>query len=240
MKKTLRIAKYIARSGYCSRRKAEHLISLKKVQVNGEVIKSPIFFISENDDIFVNNTKIFLHNKTRLWLYNKPKGVICTNCDPEGRKTIFEDIPADLPRVILVGRLDYNTEGLLLLTNNGALSRKLELPSSKIIRKYLCKVYGKLNFDFMKEKLENEIIINNIKYKVASITLRKQKNLHSWLEIKLTEGKNREIRNIMEYFHLKVSRLIRLQFGNFQLSDLKTKEIVEVPESLLLKYLKDL
>lgn len=230
----IRIAKFIAQCGHCSRREAESLIEQGRVAVNGVIITTPVTFITDHsvkiDGKLINNK----NTRERLWLFYKPKAIITTNKDEENRKTIFDLLPKNLPRVIAVGRLDYNTEGLLLLTTSGRLSRFLELPKNKFVRKYRVRVFGKVNHERLK-KLENGITIDGVRYGSIKAEVDSQKESNSWITIEICEGKNREVRKIMEELGLQVSRLIRISFGDFELGNMKPCEIVEVPQEKLKK-----
>ena len=223
----MRIAKFISNSGYCSRRDAEKLISQKKVYINNKICLEPNINVSINDKIEIDKKKIILRNELKLWKFYKPVKIICTNKDPQKRKTIFDILPKKMPRVISIGRLDYMSEGLLLLTNNGDYARKMELPSSNIIRIY--KVFIKGSIDKEKINLINKgIKINKIIYNKIKIKIEKKNNNNAWLIFKLKEGKNREIRKICEYFNWHIIKLIRIQYGKFKISNQKPGEIMEV------------
>ena len=230
-----RIAKVIARSGYCSRRAAERLILDGDVKVNGKVIDSPALNITDQT-IKIKNKLLQTKEPTRLWIFHKPKGTIVSHNDPSKRLSVFELLPPIMPRVIAVGRLDINTEGLLLLTNNGELSRYISHPSTEWTRRYRVRVYGKINksrFDILAKK---GVVVDGIKYAPMKIEIDKERDFNSWLNISITEGKNREIKKVLEYFGLQVSRLIRVSFGPFHLGNLKVKGLKEIP----MKTLKEL
>ncbi|MBM5782852.1 MAG: rRNA pseudouridine synthase [Pelagibacterales bacterium] len=230
-----RIAKVIAASGYCSRREAESLILEGRVKVNGVTIETPATFITDQsikiDDKLINNNK----QEARLWILHKPEGVLTTSKDPNNRKTVFDILPKNMPRVITIGRLDYNTEGLLLLTTRGELARHLELPKNKIPRQYRARVFGKLNHERLK-KLIKGITIDGVRYGSIKVVVDVEKESNSWLTISLEEGKNREIRKVMEELGLKVNRLIRTNFGPFSLGTLKVGEIHEIPRATVKKH----
>ncbi len=228
---TERIAKFIARSGVCSRRDAEKLIEQKRVMLNGEVVESPAIKVDASDDIKIDGEKLPAIEQTRLWLYYKPVGLI-TSHKASSRKTVFESLPAGMPRVVSVGRLDLNSEGLLLLTNNGELSRMLELPQNGWSRRYKVKVHGILNKSKL-ESLENGVTIDGVDYGAVRIVVNGTQGTNSWLTITLNEGKNREIRKLMQYIGLEVARLIRLSYGPFQLGSLQKGEVKEVPQKVL-------
>ena len=223
----IRIAKYIASTGACSRREAEKLIIKGDVTVNGEKVIHPLFFVNNKDQIHIKGKLLKKQPETRLFLYNKPKNLITSHKDPENRPTVFDNVPKKLGRLISIGRLDYNTEGLLLLTNNGALKRYMELPSNKIKRIYKVKIRGDI-CNLKAEEIEKGITINKVRYSPIKLKIiSKTKNI-TWLEFNLIEGKNREIRKILEYYNLQVSRLIRISYGQFYLNDLKKNEIAEI------------
>ena len=227
-----RIAKFLARSGVCSRRKAEELIAQQRITVNGETITSPAFCVNGDETILFDGEKIQKKDKTRLWIYHKPTGLITTHKDEKDRDTVFNHLPAGLPRVISVGRLDLNSEGILLLTNDGALSRALELPENGWSRRYKVKVHGFLNEKKLQE-LTNGTTIDGVEYAPCKITIDKKLGTNAWLTISLNEGKNREIRKLMASIDLSVARLIRVSYGPFQLGSLKAGEVKEVPQKVL-------
>lgn len=227
-----RIAKVIAHSGFCSRREAEKLIEEGRVQVNGKTINTPAIIITDQS-IKIDNKLITTQQKTRLFAFHKPENVITSTKDEKGRQTVF-DLISDkkLPRLMTIGRLDYNTEGLLLLTNNGELARHIELPKTGWIRRYRARVFGKLNEERLK-KLEKGIVVNGVKYGAMKVEIQTQTAANSWLEISIKEGKNREIRKIMEEMGLQVNRLIRTSFGPFNLGEIKKGEIIEINSKLM-------
>lgn len=227
-----RLAKFMARSGVCSRRDAEELIKQKRVTVNGEIVDTPAFNVEGNEKILLDGEKLPEIEQTRLWLYHKPAGLLTTHKDTAARATVFDHLPAGMPRVISVGRLDLNSEGLLLLTNNGELSRKLELPENGWSRRYKVRVHGFVN----KKKLEDlakGTVVDGINYGPVKAELESQNGTNSWLIVTLNEGKNREIRKLMKSIGLEVARLIRLSYGPFQLGSLKKGEVREVPQKVL-------
>ncbi|MDA1099739.1 MAG: pseudouridine synthase [Proteobacteria bacterium] len=227
-----RIAKRLARAGLCSRREAERWIGAGRVKVDGKVLDSPACVVTAKSKIEVDEKPLALAEPTKLWRYHKPKGLLTTNSDPEGRATVFQSLPASLPRVLSVGRLDLNTEGLLLLTNDGDLARHLELPSTGWSRRYRVRVYGTVDEKAL-ARLADGVRIEGISYGAIEAKLDSTQRGNSWLSLALKEGKNREIRRVMEHLNLKVSRLIRLSYGPFQLGDLARGDIAPVPRRIL-------
>ena len=231
-KMTMRIAKLMARSGVCSRRSAEELIKQGRVTVNGEIVDSPAFNVEGNEKILLDGEKLPQTDNTRLWLYYKPAGLVTSHKDEKDRPTVFAQLPPSLPRVISVGRLDLNSEGLLLLTNNGELSRKLEQPSNGWVRRYKVRVYGAVKPERLKS-LQKGIIADGIEYGPIKAEIETQQGANTWLVVSLCEGKNREVRKVMKHLGLEVSRLIRLSYGPFQLGSLRKGEVREVPQKVL-------
>lgn len=229
---TMRIAKLIARSGVCSRRQAEELINQQRITVNGQIIDSPAFNVEGNEKILIDGEKLPKTDNTRLWLYHKPAGLVTSHKDEKNRPTVFEHLPPSLPRVISVGRLDLNSEGLLLLTNNGELARKLELPANGWSRRYKVRVYGNITPEQLKN-LQNGIEVEGIKYGPIRAEIETRQGANAWLIVSLSEGKNREIRRVMKHLGLEVSRLIRLSYGPFQLGSLQKGEVKEIPQKVL-------
>ncbi|MBR6231997.1 MAG: rRNA pseudouridine synthase [Alphaproteobacteria bacterium] len=227
MKKQERIAKRIAAAGICSRRDAERLISAGRVLVNGKTLETPACLVGDDDIIKVDGKTIFSKPATRVWLYHKPTGLITTARDPQGRPTVFESLPADMPRVISVGRLDLNSEGLLLLTNDGEWARKMELPSSHLKRTYRVRVHGKIPVDLV-EQLGKGRTVAGVRYAPCQVKIEKGTGANSWLEMTLEEGKNREIRKLMASFGIQVARLIRISYGPYELGDLEKGKVKEV------------
>jgi 23S rRNA pseudouridine2605 synthase len=230
---TERIAKYLARCGIASRRGAEEFILQGLVKVDGKTITSPALNVTAANKVTFKNKPVVLpENTLRLWRYHKVKGLLTTNKDPEGRPTIFERLPEDLPRVITVGRLDLNSEGLLLFTNNGGLARHLELPSTAWKRTYRVRVFGKMD-EATLQPLQQGVTIDGVKYAPINAILERQQGDNAWLLVTLTEGKNREIRKVMEYLGYSVNRLLRISYGPFQLGKLPEGAVEEVPLRIL-------
>ncbi len=227
-----RLAKFMARSGVCSRRQAEEYIRQKRVSVNGEIVDSPAFNVDGTEKILFDGEKLPEIEETRLWLYHKPVGLVTTHKDNQNRPTVFESLPPFMPRVISVGRLDLNSEGLLLLTNNGELSRKLELPENGWSRRYKVKVHGFVDLKKL-SALEKGAVVDGVSYGSVKAEVETQKGTNAWLLVTLSEGKNREIRKLMKSIGLDVARLIRLSYGPFQLGSLKKGEVREVPGKVL-------
>lgn len=227
-----RIAKRLARAGICSRRDAEKLITSRKVAVNGVVLESPAFLVGNSDRIVVDGQLVPEAEKARVWRYHKPAGLVTTHRDPQGRATVFEKLPATMPRVISVGRLDLSSEGLLLLTNDGELARSLELPAAGWVRRYRVRVHGTIEPESL-VPLEKGLTIDGVKYGPIKAILDRQKGSNAWLTISLKEGKNREIRRVMEHLGWPVSRLIRVSYGPFQLGSLEEGAVEEVPGKIV-------
>jgi len=222
-----RIAKALARAGVCSRRDAEKLIEEGRVSVNGKVLDTPATKVTAADRIMVDGKPVRGAERSRLWRYYKPRGLVTTHKDEKDRPTVFEHLPANLPRVISVGRLDFNSEGLLLLTNDGTLARKLELPSNGWIRRYRVRVFGKLEQADL-DRLKKGVTIEGVSYGPVEAALDRQQGGNAWATIALKEGKNREVRRLMEFIGVKVNRLIRVSFGPFHLGLLQEGGVDEV------------
>ena len=227
-----RIAKTLARAGIASRREAERMIAAGRVAVNGKVIASPALNVTGADVITVDGRPLATPEPARLWLYHKPAGLVTTARDEKGRRTVFDALPPELPRVLSVGRLDLSSEGLLMLTNDGGLKRRLELPSTGWLRKYRVRVNGKPG-DATLEPLRKGLTIDGERFQPMEVTLDRQQGANAWITIGLREGKNREIRRAMEAVGLKVNRLIRVSYGPFQLGSLKPGEVQEVKARVL-------
>ena len=227
-----RIAKVIARAGLASRREAEAWIGAGRVAVNGAVIASPALNVTASDRIVVDGTPLRHRERTRLFLFNKPRGLVTTHSDPQGRPTIFGGLPKHLPRLISVGRLDLNTEGLLLLTNDGGLARVLELPATAWLRRYRVRALGRVTQEAL-DRLRAGVTIDGVRYGSVEATLDREQGANVWLTFAIREGKNREVRKVLESLGLKVNRLIRVSFGPFQLGELPDGAVKEVESQAL-------
>ncbi|MEO9971783.1 MAG: pseudouridine synthase [Hyphomonadaceae bacterium] len=227
-----RIAKYLARCGVASRRACESLIEAGKVFVNGERLHSPAFKVTGREQIKVEGRIIRAPDATRLWRYHKPAGLLTTNSDPEGRATIFQELPKDLPRTVTIGRLDLNTEGLLLLTNDGELARALELPGNAFERTYRARAHGRITQDKL-DTLKHGITVDGDVFGPITATLERQTGANSWLTVSLKEGKKREVRRALESLEMKVNRLIRVSYGPFELGKMTRGSVIEVPRHTL-------
>jgi len=217
----------MARAGLASRREAEAWIAAGRVSVNGAVISSPALNVTSSDSVVVDGTPLRSRERTRLFLYHKPRGLVTTHSDPEGRDTIFRALPKGLPRLISIGRLDINTEGLLLLTNDGGLARVLELPATGWLRRYRVRALGRVQQDAL-DRLRGGITIDGIRYGPIEATLDREQGANVWLTFGIREGKNREVRKVLETLGLKVNRLIRVAFGPFELADLDDGAVREI------------
>ena len=227
-----RVAKRIARSGFCSRRDAERLIAERRVAVDGEVLSAPGVTVTAANAVTIDGEPLPETEPARLFRYHKPAGVLTAARDPEGRPTIYDRLPEELPRLMPIGRLDMGSEGLLLLTNDGELKRRLELPSTGWLRRYRVRVHGRVD-EARLEALKAGITIDGFKYGPIQAALDRVQGSNAWLSIALREGKNREIRRVLEHFGWPVNRLIRLSFGPFQLGGLAEGAIEEVPAKVL-------
>ena len=222
-----RIAKILARAGVASRRDVERMILEGRVKVNGKTLESPALNVTLADKIEVDGAEIRGIERTRMWIYHKPAGLVTTNADPEGRPTVFENLPDELPRVISVGRLDINTEGLLLLTNDGGLARVLELPATGWLRRYRVRAHGKIEQADL-DKLKDGIAVDGVLYGAIDATLDRVQGSNVWITMGLREGKNREIKNVLGALGLEVGRLIRISYGPFQLGEIPEGQVLEV------------
>jgi 23S rRNA pseudouridine2605 synthase len=215
----MRIAKAMARAGLCSRREAERWIAEGRVSVNGKILPTPAVEVGPGDRILVDGKPLPAAEPVRLWRYHKTKGLVTTHQDPQGRATVFEKLPPEMPRVISIGRLDFNTEGLLLLTNDGELARHLELPATGWLRRYRVRARGRITQAEL-DKLKDGIEVEGVRYGAIEATVDTAQGANIWLTVGIREGKNREVRKVMAALGLDVSRLIRISFGPFELSDL--------------------
>lgn len=227
-----RIAKVIARAGLCSRRDAERWIEAGRVQLDGKLLESPAVVVGPEANILVDGKPLPEPERPRLWRYHKPKGQITSARDPEGRPTVFDNLPKDLPRLQPIGRLDFNSEGLLLFTNDGEIKRKLELPATGWKRRYRVRVHGQVEPRHL-DALAKGVTVEGVRYGPIEATLEHQAKTNAWLLMSLREGKNREIRRVCEHLGLVVNRLLRISYGPFQLGDLEPGAIEELPAKLV-------
>ena len=243
-KRSERIAKAMARAGIASRREVERLIGLGKVAVNGKILDTPATLVTRDDIITVDGKPIGSAEATRVWRYHKPAGLLTSHTDPAGRPTVFDALPSGLPRVISVGRLDLNTEGLLLLTNDGELSRALELPTTELVRQYRARARGRVS-QLQLDSLKDGVTVDGIRYGPIEATLDKAKESEGnapanlWISVSITEGKNREVRKVLEHLGLTVNRLIRLAYGPFQLGTLPLGSVEEVGPRVIRELLNE-
>jgi 23S rRNA pseudouridine2605 synthase len=233
-----RIAKWLARAGVASRRDAERLLTEGKVRLNNQTVTHPATFVSPGDLVTVGGRPVDPPERTRLWRYHKPDGLVTTHRDPEGRPTVFERLPPFLPRVVSIGRLDLTSEGLLLLTNDGGLARRLELPATGWLRRYRVRVFG-MPDQAVLAGLANGITIGGVRYGEIDAGLDSRKGDNVWLTMALREGRNREIRRVVEHLGMRVTRLIRVAYGPFQLGTLPRGAVEEVPAKVLREQLPE-
>lgn len=232
-----RVAKVLARAGVCSRRDAEKLIADGRVAVDGEVLTSPAVNVTKKSVITVDGEPVKAAEETRVWRYHKPPGAVTTSRDPQGRPTIYDRLPPEIGRVVSVGRLDINSEGLLLLTNDGELARHLELPQNAWQRRYRVRVLGDVDSRKL-ASVAKGVEIDGVRYEGAKIVLeRGDEGAHHWVSVTLREGKNREVRNIMAHLGLQISRLVRVEYGPFKIGRLPRGGLDEVPQDVLRKSL---
>lgn len=227
-----RIAKVIARAGVASRREAERWIEAGRVTLDGQKVDSPALNVSIDADIRIDGTPLPAREAPRLWRYHKPRGRLTTHDDPEGRPTVFGDLPPELCNTKPIGRLDMNSEGLLLLTNDGELARRLELPSTGWLRQYRVRVHGRIDANSLK-RLADGVTIEGVHFRPAQAELERQVGANAWVNITLREGKNREVRRLMEHLGYTVTRLIRTSYGPFQLGKLTRSEVYEIPARVI-------
>ena len=227
-----RIAKWLARAGVASRRDAEKLITEGRVTLNSTRVLHPATFVTAGDIVQVGGVVIDAPERARLWRYHKPDGLVTTHKDPQSRPTVFQKMPREMPRVVSIGRLDLNSEGLLLLTNDGGLARQLELPSNGWLRRYRVRVHGEVD-EAALAALGQGVTIEGIKYGPIEAGLDSRKGRNAWLTVSIHEGKNREIRRVMAYLRLDTTRLIRIAYGPFQLGNLQRGGVDEVPPRVL-------
>ena len=227
-----RIAKALARAGVCSRRDAERLIAEGRVSVNGQTLDTPAFKVAARDEIRVDGKLIAEAEPTRLWRYHKPPGLVTTNKDPQNRPTVFDRLPEGLPRVVSVGRLDLSSEGLLLLSNDGELARQLELPANAWTRRYRARAFGRITQEEL-DALAKGHEVDGVRYGPIEAVLERQQGANAWIGLTLSEGKNREVRRVLESLGLNVNRLIRTSYGPFELGVLKPGQVDEVPPRVL-------
>ena len=238
-KEPQRIAKLLARAGVASRREIERMIEDRRVAIDGVAIETPATLLGSLKGVTVDGKPVAAPEPTRLFLYHKPKGLLTTERDPKGRETIYDHLPRDLPRVMPVGRLDLSTEGLLLLTTDGEFKRQLELPSTGVQRIYRARAYGNVTQAQLEDLIEG-VEIEGVRYGSIDANLERRTGANVWIEMKLKEGKNREVRRVLEYLGLEVSRLIRIAYGAFELGDLQPGEVGEILQHQLVAFRRTL
>ena len=234
-----RIAKLLARAGVASRREIERMIADGRIAIDGKTIETPATILKNLKGVTVDGKAVKAAEASRLFLFHKPVGVLTAEFDPKGRQTIYDHLPKDLPRLVPVGRLDFNTEGLLLMTNDGELKRQLELPSTGVERAYRARAYG----DITQERLEELMMgveIEGMRYSSINANIERRTGANVWIEMRLKEGKNREVRRVLEYLGLEVSRLIRTSYGPFELGDMPRSSVGEVLQHDLVAFRKSL
>ena len=223
----MRLSKFLAHAGYCSRREAEKFIKSDKVIINNNICNDFSYQVEAEDTVFIDGTHILPQTEIELYVLNKPKGYITSKKDELDRQTVYDLLPDDKKHLISIGRLDFNTEGLLLFTNNGDYARYYELPKNRILRTYKVKVFGDIT-DFILEQIREGVEIDGITHNVEDIILTKKLKSNNWLNIQLTEGKNREIRKIFESFNIVVNRIIRTQYGDYSIDNMQLGEFKKV------------
>jgi len=233
-----RIAKVLARAGVCSRRDAERWIAERRVSVDGRVLTTPAVTVTAANEIRVDGKPLPAPERPRLWRYHKPAGLVTSHRDEKGRPTVFDVLPKDLPRLISVGRLDLNSEGLLLLTNDGGLARRLELPSTGWLRRYKVRVHGEVEPERL-AAFAKGTRVDGVSYGPIRASFERRQGSNAWIALALREGKNREVRRVLEDLGLQVTRLIRLSYGPFQLGNLARGAVDEVPKKVLAEQLGD-
>ena len=233
-----RVARVLARAGVASRREAERLIEAGRVALNGRVLTSPAINVGPGDIVTLDGAPIADREPPRIWRYHKPPGLLTTHVDPKGRPTVFAQLPKELPRVISVGRLDFTSEGLLLLTNDGAIARQLELPSSGVVRRYRARAFGRASQEKL-DRLKGGITVDGVAYGPIEARLERGQGANVWIGLSLSEGKNREVRKVLEAIGMKVNRLIRVAYGPFELGDLEPGAVEEVPARRLKALIRD-
>ena len=231
-----RIAKVLARAGVCSRRDAERWIADRRVSVDGRILTTAAVTVTAANDIRVDGRPLPTPERARLWRYHKPAGLVTSHRDEKGRPTVFDALPKDLPRLISVGRLDLNSEGLLLLTNDGGLARWLELPSTGWMRRYKVRVHGEAEPEHL-AALAKGITVDGVSYGPIRASLERRQGSNAWIAMALREGRNREVRRVLEHLGFQVTRLIRLSYGPFQLGNLARGAVAEVPKKVLAEQL---
>ncbi|SLN22989.1 pseudouridine synthase [Pseudooctadecabacter jejudonensis] len=227
-----RIAKVLARAGVASRREAEKIVEAGRVSVNGKTVLTPALNVTPKDRILLDGAPLATPEPPRMWLYHKPAGLVTTERDDQGRETVFDALPNDMPRVMSVGRLDLNSEGLLVLVNDGDLKRKMELPATGWLRRYRVRIKGSLS-EAKLDVLRKGIEVDGVRYAPMEVTFDRQQGANAWLTVGLREGKNREIRRVMEASGVIVNRLIRISYGPFQLGNLKAGDVEEVKQRIV-------
>ncbi len=227
-----RIAKFLARVGVASRRDVEKMIADGRISLNGRRLDSPMVKVAAGDDIRVDGRPVAAKEATRLWRYHKPPGLVTSHKDPQGRPTVFAHLPAELPRVVSVGRLDLTSEGLLLLTNDGGLARVLELPATGWTRRYRVRAFGRVTQEEL-DRLKQGLTVEGVRYGPIEASFERQQGANAWISVSLKEGKNREVRRVFEAMGLKVNRLIRVAYGPLQLGDLAPGAVSEVTRRVL-------